>query len=162
MSLKKVSSIELAKYIRAYCGRMNHLKLQKLIYYCEAWHLAYFETSLIEDDFQAWVHGPVSIKVWEHYKTDSVLYNDLPGFSENVKGSIISKFSIKVTNDQLDLINDVLKEYGGKSSYQLECLTHVELPWREARGGLAINEYSSIIINKTTMKDYYKKQLYQI
>jgi uncharacterized phage-associated protein len=62
-----VSALFLSKYILSYVPS-TQLKLQKLVYYSEAWHLAYFERPLIPEDFEAWVHGPVVRSLWDHYK----------------------------------------------------------------------------------------------
>jgi len=37
---------------------ISNLKLQKPVYYADAWHLANCDKPLIQEDFQAWVHGP--------------------------------------------------------------------------------------------------------
>lgn len=42
--------------------------------------------------------------------------------------------------------------YGG---YELELMTHNELPWKEARGSLDTRLNSENIISKETMKTYY-------
>jgi uncharacterized phage-associated protein len=159
MSLAKVDSKELANYILAKVGSMTHLKLQKLVYYAEAYHLAYFEKSIIDDHFEAWLHGPVSRKLWDHIKGVANVYDSImcPG-DKNV---LIKNFKNKVTKDQLELINDVLKEYGQESSYALECMTHAEDPWRNAREGYAPGDKCEKIIDKKLMKRYYKQNLYQ-
>ena len=159
MRPRKVDSISLSEYIVAKIGKMTHLKLQKLVYYSEAYHLAYFDKSIIDDDFQAWLHGPVSRKLWNHLKPIANVYDNV-----RIKGdrdTSIKEFENKVTPDQLDLINDVLKEYGTESSYDLECLTHAEEPWQEARRGCASDDRCTEIINKETMKKYYKQNLYR-
>jgi uncharacterized phage-associated protein len=38
---------------------LDQMKLQKLLYYAHAWYLAYNDTPLFEDDFEAWPWGPV-------------------------------------------------------------------------------------------------------
>lgn len=45
--LQKIDSIDLANYILYKYGSMSHLKLQKLLFYCDAYHLAYFDEELI-------------------------------------------------------------------------------------------------------------------
>ncbi len=78
--LKQIAnpSLELmADYILKNYGTMSHLKLQKLLYYCESYHLAYFETELFTENFQARSHGPVCTEIFHKYKTESLLYNDL-------------------------------------------------------------------------------------
>lgn len=38
---------------------IDHLKLQKLVYYAHGWHLANDLGPLFPDDIEAWPHGPV-------------------------------------------------------------------------------------------------------
>ena len=48
---------------------MSHKKLQKLCYYAVAWHYALYDSQLVEnDEFEAWIHGPVSLSLWHEYK----------------------------------------------------------------------------------------------
>jgi uncharacterized phage-associated protein len=47
---------------------VSNLQLQKLVYYAQAWHLALYDRPLFEDDFQAWVHGPVIPELFDKYK----------------------------------------------------------------------------------------------
>ena len=44
---------------RASGEAITQLKLQKLVYYADAWFLANFDEPLIKEDFEAWAHGPV-------------------------------------------------------------------------------------------------------
>ena len=65
---KAIDSIVLSNYILKHYGPMSHLKLQKLLFYCDAYCLAYFGQELITDQFEAWVHGPVSRKVCQRMR----------------------------------------------------------------------------------------------
>ena len=57
MKALEISNIILTHF--DYSGDLiTNKKLQKLLYYVEAWNLVY-KSSLIDDDFEAWVHGPV-------------------------------------------------------------------------------------------------------
>ncbi|HRP36920.1 MAG TPA: DUF4065 domain-containing protein, partial [Candidatus Dojkabacteria bacterium] len=47
---------------------ITNLKLQKLVYYADAWYLANYGDSLIQEDFQAWVHGPAIPALYGEYK----------------------------------------------------------------------------------------------
>ena len=152
--LPAVSALELARYIFARIQVLNHMKLQKLIYYVDAWHLVFFDVPLIKENFEAWVHGPVVREVWDAYK------DKLPVHSERIVKKeqilpIMRSFESKISESQKELINDVLDEYGTKSSYELELFTHNELPWQEARGNCAPLENCENIISKETMKNYY-------
>lgn len=156
--LPQIDAFLLAKYILARKGPMSHLKLQKLLYYVEAWHLAFFECSIIKEDFKAWLHGPVCVPVWHKIKKMSVLNDRIKvkdGDVAKIKKTVEAKLDLK----QKELINDVLSEYGDKTSYHLECLTHAERPWIHARGNTPSDEASSARISKTEMKKFYQSRL---
>jgi len=156
--LPQVEAVDLAKYILAIQGPMSHLKLQKLVYYVEAWHLVFQDKPLITEDFKAWVHGPVCLSLW-HAAKDFSLLNGNIGVKAAGREAIIKRMESRLSKDQIELIKDVLKEYGDKPSHHLESLTHSERPWIEARGNLPPNEPSSAKIKKTTMKDYYRSKV---
>ena len=48
---------------------MTNMKLQKMLYYQQGFHLAYFGTPLFEDDIEAWMYGPVVKSVYYHFKS---------------------------------------------------------------------------------------------
>ena len=52
---------------------LSALKHQKLLYYIQAWHLAFNGTPAFEADFQAWIHGPVNREIYELYKDKKYL-----------------------------------------------------------------------------------------
>lgn len=43
---------------------IDQTKLQKLLFYSHAWHLAMFNKPLFEEDFEAWPWGPVSKDIY--------------------------------------------------------------------------------------------------
>ncbi len=123
---------------------ISNLKLQKLVYYAQAWHLAIHDTPLFEEDFEAWVHGPVIPALYQEYQHFGwkPILKDVkkPSFSEDVQ----------------NFLNEVSEVYFGCDAYELERMTHQEDPWVKARGGLPIDAPSSEVISKESMKEYYK------
>ena len=73
--------------------------------------------------------------------------------------AITARVEKKLQKGQIELIDDVLEEYGTKTGYHLECLTHSEDPWKEARGDLPPDEKSSARITKTAMRKFYAARL---
>ena len=138
---------------------MSHLKLQKLLFYVQAYHLAYFDEPIIVDEFEAWAHGPVSRKVYNEVRDLSTIHREIR-YQEDEKGDPIQRLEAVLSSDQIDLMNDVLNEYGQMSSYALENETHNEQPWIAVRRGFGPGERCSNIIEKPAMQDYYKKLLY--
>jgi uncharacterized phage-associated protein len=144
MEDENLDSVELSKYIvckmKERGEEINHLKLQKLLYYVQAWHVTFTDKPIIKEEFEAWLHGPVVRKVWDYYKKYSVMIKPLK----------CEKYNLNLTKEQEEIIEDVLNEYGDKTGYYLECLTHEEKPWREAR-----KRGENSIISCESMKEYY-------
>ena len=112
---------------------MSHLKLQKLLFYCDAYYLAYFDKELIEDSFEAWVHGPISRKVYGSLKDKYMLYEELTYSNETQKD--VDKEFEKLTQDQQDFVISILEELYTWTMFELEASICNEKPWKEARIG---------------------------
>jgi uncharacterized phage-associated protein len=155
--LQKIDSVVLSDYILKHYGPMSHLKLQKLLFYCDAYCLAYFDEELITDEFEAWVHGPVSRKVYNSLKDKSVLYSDLT-YSAKEGEDVDAEFK-KLTQDQQDLISDILKDLSKWTGMELEVSTHKEKPWMEARKGYSEADKCNKLISKETTRLFYKAEI---
>lgn len=125
----------------------TNLKLQKILYYCEAWHLAALDTSLFPDPIEAWIHGPVVPSQYRRFNQ----------FSFNPITAKISKPAVGDKSEKL--IVDVAIKYGRYSAWELERLTHSEEPWKAARVGVAPDEICHNEISKETMRDFYRHLL---
>lgn len=139
----KVSAHDVAAYILKKHGRMTTMKLQKLLYYCQAWSLVWDESPLYSEQIEAWANGPVVRAIYDQHKGCFQV-------SSWSKGSIS-----KLSKTQKETIDSVLKYYGNKSSQWLSELTHMEDPWKDARQGLAPGERGSVIISHAKMMEYY-------
>lgn len=129
---------------------VTHLKLQKLVYYAQAWHLANFETAIFDSDFQAWVHGPV---LYELYKELGGAY---PGDVVTTK-STLEEAKKAIGNGELtDFLEEVCRAYMRFGGYELELMTHQEAPWKDARHGMGPREESSNVITKEAIERYYR------
>lgn len=129
---------------------ISPLKLQKLLYYCQAWHLAVFSKPLFKEEIEAWSHGPVIPSQYNRFA--NILRN------ESIKTNNIKKESIVFENKETEnLLEEVLEIYNEHSANYLENLTHSEKPWVEARGSLQPWERSNSIIQKESMKTFYSK-----
>ena len=54
---------------------ISNLKLQKMMYYQQGFHLAYFGTPLFDEDIVAWQYGPVVPSVYKEYnRLNPILY----------------------------------------------------------------------------------------
>lgn len=123
---------------------LTPLKLQKLMFYADAWHMVLNDgEELVQQQFEAWVHGPVLRDIYfrfNHYRwnpiSQDVAKPDLPDLLQN-------------------FLSDVYKVFGGFSGYELEQLTHQEEPWRAARGDLAPDASCTAAIDKSLTHRFY-------
>ena len=124
---------------------LTNLKLQKLVYYAQAWHLALKKKPLFADSIEAWIHGPVVPSLYRRFKSNK--WNPI---SDNPKKPALLTATEK-------LLEEVLQVFGGYSAWQLECMTHQEAPWRNARKGLADDQNGDREIPHDEMRDFYRK-----
>ena len=138
------SIFDVANYILIKLGPMSTWKLQKLCYYSQAWSLAWTERPIFDEDFEAWTNGPVCRALFHaHQGRFYVGYNDINGNPS------------KLTNDNRETIDAVLRSYGPIQPYELREMTHKEKPWIDARKGLSEWDAGSNIISKESIGDYY-------
>ncbi len=128
---------------------VTHKKLQKLLYYAQAWNLVINKEKLFSEKIEAWVHGPVV----------PVVYNKFKSFGHN--SFVISDDAIipAVNSKSQKVIDSVWKTYGKYDGNYLEILTHNEDPWKNARSGLGDFDSSNTVISPKSMKEYYGRKL---
>lgn len=149
----------ITNYVNQKGDTVSHKKLQKLLYYVEAWHLVNFGEPILEEDFQAWVHGPVIPELYQKLKEFG--FNDLKVINEEqetvdkVIEAIIEKNNLDT--NKIEFIYTVLDNYGSLTSFELEMLSHSEKPWIEARGNCAPHERCTNIISKESMLNFYSQ-----
>ena len=62
------SAHDVAKYIIGKSGQISAMKLQKLVYYAQAWSLVWDEEPLFPQKVRAWVNGPVVRELYDVHK----------------------------------------------------------------------------------------------
>lgn len=144
-----MTASQVAKYILLHFARsgesINNLKLQKLLYYSQAWHATLHGEPLFGESIEAWVHGPVVPSVFREYrdfKWNPIHYSHDQSACELPKGA-------------QEHVDEVLCAYGDLSSWDLERLSHSEDPWRNARGALPPDAASNALIPVDQMRAFY-------
>lgn len=128
--------------------QINAYKLQKLLYYAQAWHLGMYGTPLFKSDFQAWVHGLVIPALLEQY-TNQFSWEPL---AENIEQP-------KLPNRIWEFLEEVAEAYFEYDDETLERMICSETPWLEARGDLPRDESCHAIISQESMKKYYSARV---
>jgi uncharacterized phage-associated protein len=119
------------------------MKLQKLVYYSQAWSLVWDEKPLFEENIEAWANGPVVRELFNYHRGQFTISSVLTGNPD-----LLNK-------DQRDTIDAVLEFYGNKSSQWLSDLTHMEDPWKITRSGIPEFQRGDRIISLETLAEYY-------
>ena len=136
---------DVTKYILEEMGEMTTWKLQKLVYFSQAWSLVWDERSLFEDDFEAWANGPVVRALFNAHKGRMYINANM----------LIKGDSSKLDATAKETVGVVIRDYGGLSGRELSQIAHSERPWKEARRGIPAGESSENIINSDVMYDFY-------
>ena len=95
---------DVAQYILSKLGPMPAMKLQKLVYYSQAWSLVWDEAALFDEEIQAWANGPVVRTLYDVHKG---LFT--------VKSLPIGN-SAALTPTERETIDSVLEFYGHRNS----------------------------------------------
>lgn len=142
---------------------VSPLKLQKILYYEQSWHMVFFgrENTLFEDIPQAWVNGPVYPSIYHEYRYKVANMCDHLKVEHFTDGDIHSKMESIVSkngwdSETVELLDSIIMLYGSKTQNQLIFLTHAEMPWTEARKELPPYASSQNPISLDTMHSYYK------
>ncbi len=100
--------------------KLTNMKLQKLMYYAQGYHLAAFDERLFDDDIESWMYGPVVPSVYDYYAKYEA--NPLPS----------EECGLKMTKAAENLFNYVYNFFRNFSAIGLMNRTHTESPWLEA------------------------------
>lgn len=138
-----VSAHDVAAYILARRGRMTAMKLQKLVYYSQAWSVVWDERPLFPEKIEAWANGPVVRELYSVHR-GSFEVAEWPRGDER-----------RLTADERKTVDAVLDFYGDRPAQWLSDLTHREQPWLSPRRGLPEGERGDREITLSSLEEYY-------
>jgi len=139
---------DVAQYILALCRENNQLpittwKVQKLVYYAQAWSLVWDDEPLFDEDIEAWANGPVCPELYKCHRGQFQISSLEEG---NLKA---------LTKRQKSTVQVVFEHYSKKTAQYLSELTHRERPWIEARKGLKPGQRGQRPIRLDVIAEYY-------
>ncbi len=134
---------DVAAYILTKRGSMSAMKLEKLVYYSQAWSLVWDERPLFPESIEAWANGPVVRDLYERHRGQFIVTR-WPWGNPDV-----------LTKDERDTVDAVMEFYGKQSALWLSNLTHQEDPWINARHGLGPGQRGEREITHADMAEYY-------
>lgn len=133
------------QYLLYKCEDITPLALQKVLYYAQGFYYAFEEQFLINEDCEAWVHGPVYRNVYNRYFS----YHFDP--IEKVEEFDDSVF---LTSEK-SILDSIIKNFCCYSGKILEKFTHMETPWIHTRQSLPFDATSERIISKDLIGKYF-------
>jgi uncharacterized phage-associated protein len=140
---KMANVYDVARFILKQHGELSAMKLQKLVYYSQAWNMVWADNVLFENRIEAWKDGPVCPDLWKEH-------------ANSFRVTDIAKGNPETLNErERRSINNVLDFYGKESAQWLSDLTHSEDPWLDARRHSAPGERSNAEITPASMMRYY-------
>jgi uncharacterized phage-associated protein len=150
MRAKMLSCYDIAKYFLSLINEdagdlISNLKLQKLVYYAQGFHLALYDKPLFKEEIQAWTHGPVIPDLYYAYKEYGS--NAIPRPND-------VDFSIYDDRTK-ELLDEVYEVHGQFSAWKLRNMTHEELPWKT----IYSNSGSGSVIPVPLLQSFFKTQL---
>jgi len=134
---------DVAAAVLARLRPLDTWKLQKLVYYCQAWHLVWEGEPLFQEEIEAWANGPVVPALYQKHKGQFRVSTWPSGDPD------------RLSESEDSTIEAVLDHYGKMPGHVLAALTHREDPWRRARGSLPPGARGNAEITWESMASYY-------
>lgn len=123
---------------------ISNLKLQKLLYYCQAYSLALTGEPMFAEEIEAWPYGPVVPSVYRSYKQYGRY--DIP--LADIRPFTLSDEKVA------GIVRLVKRHKGAYSAIAIMDMAHSERPWREA-----YDIHLNAPISNETMRDYFADRL---
>lgn len=136
-----VPARDVATALRERLPRLQGVKEHKLLYYCQAHHLAAFGEPLFRESISAWDNGPVVTEYWHNQRESAT-----PGSSATLNEA------------QLNTIGYVVSRYGRLSPRDLINLSHAEDPWRRANKKRGLLKRRTARIEHEWMREYFRQE----
>lgn len=127
-------------------GCMTNLKLNRLVYFAQAWSLEKFSRPLFEEEAEAWQYGPVVPSVYRAFS--------LCG-RNRISGTTSDYDESKISSEEMNLLLDVADKYWGYSAYGLRNLTHKkDGAWSQVYSEGRVNKIPKDLIRKDVENDH--------
>lgn len=123
---------------KEYDEHLTNMKLQKLLYYLQGFHLAIYDERLFKEDIKKWDYGPVVPSIYHKYKQ----------YGANAIEEIPNGVNFDFPEEKIGLLKEVFETYGQYSAWKLSEMTHDEKPWVDTKTNQSISD--------DLMKDYFK------
>lgn len=123
---------------------LSPLKLQKILYYVQGWHLAFTDKPVFDENILAWRYGPVVKEIYVKFSTF--------GATNIAAGAYTPDPIPELDKEETQLIDAIWDKYKNRSPAELVTMTHQSKPWKEV-----FYHQNNDIIYTDLMRDYFKQ-----
>ena len=102
---------------------ITNMKLQKLVYYAQGACLAILDKPLFNETLEAWKYGPVSSKLYQHYKS----YKNNP-INEQIDIQYLNK---SFSPTEINVLNLVYNKFSIYTAFKLKDMSHQDAAWKD-------------------------------
>jgi uncharacterized phage-associated protein len=144
------------KYLLVRCEDFTPRTLQNLLYYVQAFYYVFTDNFIFNEDFEAFMNGPIYKSVHERY--------EIFGYEE-INKDILANEKLNLEDVERNVVESVIKFYSCYSGKILEQMTRNEAPWIITRTNTINEDRNSMkIIEKDLIAIYFKgiKQKYNM
>jgi len=128
---------------------VTHLRLQKLLYYCQGWALTFRDEPLFPDRIEAWLHGPVVTTVY-------------PIFADYASAPLApheGRDCDAIDRNTKSFLQSIWDEYKKHSASELRRKTHEETPWKAARGQRGPDDPAPVEITHSSLTHFFPRNM---
>lgn len=135
---------DIARALLDKLGPIDAMKLEKLVYYVQAWHVAIYDDPAFDEPIEAWRDGPVVDRLYQQHR------------QRRTVSSWPSGDAGRLGDTENTVVKAIVGVYGDLSGDDLSQLTHSEGPWVSARRGYEPHERSRQVITHSALRAYYR------
>lgn len=152
-------ALTVARYVINYSNCQDYvisnLKLQKILYFIQAYFLIIRDKACFSDAIEAWDFGPVVPSVYQEFKQYGA--GNIPAIRQYTEGygyNAESKlFDSKIiSRDDKNSVECVVEKFKDYSATDLVKLTHAQDPWKDA-----YRPYENNIISLESIRNYFNE-----
>lgn len=144
------SALRIAEYIIEYHTRkewvISNLRLQKLLYFIQAFFLSVLDRACFPEDIEAWEYGPVVPVVYYEYKCYG---------SRNIPFTG-RRMVEEISSDDIIHIQGMLDECSTLSTTELVEITHRQEPW-----ATSYIPNQKVVIPKELIRNYFTAERHE-
>lgn len=141
--------LDVGQYITELLPDVDKMKLYKLCYFSQGWHLAWTGKPLFSDEFEGWRHGPVSQQLRHHTEAVAKGYTvaEVPGGE-----------SARLSAYEAAVVARIVEFYGNQKSTDLSELSH-GAAWQETRLTLNREEPGNKVMSIQAIHDEFANHI---